>query len=370
MKKTVMSVTATAVIATSLAMHTDAEAASYKVKKGDSLWNIAQQYHTSVAVLKSINDLNSTIIYPDQMIQTSKGSSSSASPSSSSSSSDSQSSGAKNMSTYTVKSGDTLSGIAAEHHISLQDLMDWNNISSSLIHPGDVFKVSQPETSSDSSETEPVHPDTPESTDSSSSAYTVKSGDTLSYIAQKHNVSVGDLKQWNNLSSDLILVGQSLTLNGTTSESDDSTSNSGSSNSSASNDDGASNIEQTSAHADYNVNSLISDAKEQVGTGYAWGGASPSGFDCSGFIHYIYTKAGKDIRRTSSDGYYNRSFYVNAPKKGDLVFFEDTYESGISHMGIYIGNNEFIHASSDGVMISNLDNPYWSKHFDSYKRFF
>ncbi|GGJ94970.1 hypothetical protein GCM10007063_16870 [Lentibacillus kapialis] len=118
------------------------------------------------------------------------------------------------------------------------------------------------------------------------------------------------------------------------------------------------------------MNELISTAKSQQGTRYVWGGSTPKGFDCSGFIQYTHNKAGKDIPRLSSAGYYNRAQYVNNPEVGDLVFFENTYKSGISHMGIYLGGGDFIHAGSDGVEISNVSNPYWSKHFDGYKRFY
>jgi len=78
-----------------------------------------------------------------------------------------------------------------------------------------------------------------------------------------------------------------------------------------------------------------------------------------------------DISRLSTDGYYNRSFYVNKPQVGDLVFFSGTYRAGISHMGIYVGNNQFIHAgSSTGVTVTSLDNSYWKSHFEGFKRFY
>lgn len=133
----------------------------------------------------------------------------------------------------------------------------------------------------------------------------------------------------------------------------------------------ASNGSSTSpSDIDYDVDKLIRVAKDMKGVGYAWAGSSPSGFDCSGFIHYAYRQAGKDLARHSSAGYYNRAYYVNKPKVGDLVFFENTYKQGISHMGIYLGGKRFIHAGADGVEISNLNNSYWSKHFDGYKRFY
>src|SRR5699024_6244898 len=95
-----------------------------------------------------------------------------------------------------------------------------------------------------------------------------------------------------------------------------------------------------------NVDKLNKVARAQIGTPYKWAGSTPGGFDCSGFIHYAYSNAGKSGARTSTAGYFDRSFYVNTPQVGDLVFFSGTYKAGISHMGIYIGNNQFIHAGT------------------------
>jgi peptidoglycan DL-endopeptidase LytE len=120
----------------------------------------------------------------------------------------------------------------------------------------------------------------------------------------------------------------------------------------------------------FNASTLIANAKAQLGKPYVWGGSSTSGFDCSGFIYYAFNKTGLKLTRTSSEGYYNRSFYVNKPSIGDLVFFENTYKKGISHLGIYVGNNKFIHAGDNGVEITSLDNSYWKSKFDGFKRFY
>nr|WP_249310480.1 C40 family peptidase [Bacillus sp. FJAT-49736] len=118
------------------------------------------------------------------------------------------------------------------------------------------------------------------------------------------------------------------------------------------------------------ASNLIKNATKLLGTPYVWAGSTLSGFDCSGFIYYVYNQVGVSLPRTSSAGYYNRSFYVNNPQPGDLVFFSDTYQKGISHLGIYLGNNQFIHASDNGVEISSLDEAYWKNHFDGFKRLY
>ncbi|MFD2044545.1 LysM peptidoglycan-binding domain-containing protein [Ornithinibacillus salinisoli] len=349
-KKIFMSVTATAFIASAFIGAEEAEAATYKVKGGDSLWVIAQKFDTSVSELKSINNLNNDIIFPNQVLETSKDQKQVTNSSSKTSSSD------KSSPTYTVKLGDTLSGIASKHKISLSDLMKWNDMNSTLIYPGNVLVVSKAEkveSNPSSSSTEKKTTDKPNAKVGSSVVYTVKSGDSLSKIAAQHKVTVAQIRNWNNLRSDLILIGQKLNIGKGT-----STTNTPK--------------EQAPDSTDisYNVDSLIKVVKKQLGATYAWGGTTPSGFDCSGFIYYAYKQAGMDFKRYSSEGYYNRSYYVNTPKIGDLVFFEGTYKTCISHVGIYIGNNEFIHASSGGVEITSLNNSYWKKHFEGFKRFY
>ena len=113
-------------------------------------------------------------------------------------------------------------------------------------------------------------------------------------------------------------------------------------------------------------------AKSLLGTPYVWGGNTPAGFDCSGFIYYVFNKAGFSIGRYSAQGYADRSYDVTNPVPGDLVFFKDTYTTGISHVGIYLGNNQFIQAADEihGVIISSLTNSYYQKHFDSFGRFY
>ncbi|MGG3912701.1 LysM peptidoglycan-binding domain-containing protein [Rossellomorea vietnamensis] len=306
MKKSIIAFTAAALVSTMAANST--EAASYRVQSGDSLSVIAYKYDTSVSNLKNWNNLNSDLIYVNQVLEVSAPSSSSAK-------------------TYTVQSGDYLSKIGAKFDVYVAELKSWNNLKSDVIYPGQTLVVSSGGTTTSPAPT-------------GSSTYTVQSGDTLSHIAVRYDVSVSSIKSWNGLSSDTIYVGQKLSINGT--------SNGG--------------TETPSSN-------VVDIAKKYVGTPYAWGGTSPSGFDCSGFIYYVFNQAGQSIARTNTEGYYSKSSFVSSPKAGDLVFFENTYKSGISHMGIYVGNGEFIHASDSGVVISKLSNTYWNPKFVGYKRF-
>ncbi|SHN30107.1 LysM peptidoglycan-binding domain-containing protein [Gracilibacillus kekensis] len=360
-KKAIMTVTLGAAIATAVVGADEMEAASHKVQSGDSLWKIAQKYNTSVQSLIDINKLRSDIIYPNQVIETNTSSSNSNTNKSKTSNNDGQKqSSSSSASKYTVKSGDTLSAIASKHNISLSNLMKWNNLNTTLIYPGNVFVVEKPSSNNNSGSSNSNSSSNSSSdkkkNSSSSTVYTVKSGDTLSHIGQNYGVTVSNLKKWNKLNSDTIYIGQKLNIGATQGKSGSS--------------DNKKAEKEHSSDIDYNISKLIEVATSLEGTGYKWSGTTPSGFDCSGYIYYVYKQAGKEMGRHSSSGYYDRSYYVNTPKVGDLVFFEGTYKSGISHMGIYLGDNQFIHAGSKGVEIVSLNNSYWKKHFSSYKRFY
>ena len=113
---------------------------------------------------------------------------------------------------------------------------------------------------------------------------------------------------------------------------------------------------------------IIDFAKTKLGSPYVWGATGPNSFDCSGFVGYVYQKtAGLVLPRVSRDQaeFRPRISSMNM-KKGDLVFFETTGKGVISHVGIYMGDRQFIHASSGNnmrVTISSLDTDYYSKAF-------
>lgn len=106
---------------------------------------------------------------------------------------------------------------------------------------------------------------------------------------------------------------------------------------------------------------LIATAKKYMGTPYRFGGTTPKGFDCSGFVQFVFHRHGFAIPRAADEQYYLGKKIKNRQElePGDLVFFT-TYEKGASHCGIYLGKNQFIHVSSRrGVRVDSLDDEYW-----------
>lgn len=113
---------------------------------------------------------------------------------------------------------------------------------------------------------------------------------------------------------------------------------------------------------------LTHNALRFLGTPYVFGGTSRYGFDCSGYTQHVFAMMGVAIPRMADAQYYAGSRTKGGMRPGDLVFFQ-TYEPGPSHVGIYLGNGEFAHASSShGVMVSHLSDPYWSARYLGAKR--
>ncbi|MGE7132594.1 LysM peptidoglycan-binding domain-containing protein [Lysinibacillus xylanilyticus] len=274
--------------------------------------------------------------------------------------------------TYTVQKGDTLSKIASNHKVTVQDIKSWNNLKNDMIYVAQKLEISNYATNdtakpSNPSTTNPstTKPTTPSKTTAVS--HTVVKGDSLSKIAKQYNVTIKEIKDWNGLTVDTIYIGQVLKLSSESSVSESETvHNNGTSGAGTSS--GTSNDSTANGQAVYKK--TVDVANSVVGTPYLYGGNTPEGLDCSGLIYYAFNQGGLKIGRESSEGYFNgNTTQVNNPIAGDLVFFQNTYKDGISHMGIYIGNNKFIHAGTDGVEISDVTYSYWSTRLVAYKRF-
>ena len=200
---------------------------NYTVQAGDGLYRIAINHGMSLEELKALNGLSSNFIYPGQVLRVSTGNApvettdqeetnvteettnNSFEQSESVQLSEAQTlqplTQRQNNGTYTVKAGEWVNKIAQDHGITADQLRQWNNLKSDLIHPGQVLVVSQGSTTP----TQPK-PSQPGSNTQPSKTYTVKAGEWVNKIAQDHGITADQLRQWNNLKSDLIHPGQVL----------------------------------------------------------------------------------------------------------------------------------------------------------------
>ncbi|MEH7481644.1 LysM peptidoglycan-binding domain-containing protein [Neobacillus drentensis] len=411
MKKTIVRALSTAALLSTIYAGT-ALADTYKVQKGDSLSKIAQKYHTSVKVIKSANGLKSDFISVNQMLKITVAS---------------KQAQASQPATYTVVKGDALIKIANRFHVTVGELKLWNKLDNTIIYVGQKLTVAAPKQTT--TVAKPIVATKPQTTTTATSVYTVKSGDYLGKIAGNHKTTVSNLKSLNKLKSDMIYVGQKIkvpaqkaptapvkpatpkppvtttppkapatptpvvqtgvkdyivksgdTLGGIAGDYQLTVKELKALNKLSSDRlyvgqklkvpaTATGPKTEPTVDSDYAAK-MIASAKKLIGVPYVWGGSTPAGFDCSGFVYYAAKQAGMDIGRYSAAGFYDRTYYVNTPKPGDIVFFENTYKKGISHLGIYLGNNQFIHANDSGVMISNMQSPYYQAHFESFKRFY
>ena len=116
---------------------------------------------------------------------------------------------------------------------------------------------------------------------------------------------------------------------------------------------------------------IYKEAQKYVGTPYVWGGSTPeTGFDCSGYVCWVYNQNGYDVGRTTANGLWNKSQHISEAeaKPGDLVFFEGTYDApGKSHVGIYLGNGMMVSAG-DPIKYANIHSSYWQKYLSGFGR--
>jgi cell wall-associated NlpC family hydrolase len=260
----------------------------------------------------------------------------------------------------------------------------------------------------------------------SASTYTVKSGDTLSAIAQREHVSVDQIVRLNHLpSADVLSEGEVLQLAATPTAATRRATAKHSKNSAPKNlarshasasrvavanghRTGARRAHQSKHHAaqpadaqiaqhqalwialhtgssapDFSENSsfaaaqralalelrLTKTALRYLGVPYSWGGESFSGVDCSGFVQAVFRRNGIDLPRTADAQYeVGRRISTSGLQPGDLVFFE-TYSVGASHVGIYLGEGQFVHASSsNGVRVDSLSESYYANRFIGARR--
>jgi LysM repeat protein len=292
--------------------------ATYTVTRGDTLYSIANSYNMSVDQIKQLNNLTSNTIHVGQTLQVIG-----TAP---------QTTQIQDN-TYTVQPGDSLYSIAQRANTTVDQIMKNNNLTSSMLYVGQTLQLGNTATAPQQNV--------------ASATYTVKAGDTLYGLARTYNMSVTELKNINNLTTNTLSIGQVLKVSGT-----------------AQAEQGTQNREQV-------LQDLVNDSYNFVGIPYLWGGTTTAGFDCSGFVSFMHGRHGIDIPRTTSAGYYTMGTSVSKAnlQQGDLVFFAVNDTGRISHVGFYVGNNKFISAtSSKGIDVVSMDNTYWSKYYVGAKR--
>ena len=255
---------------------------------------------------------------------------------------------------HQVKSGDSLWAIANLYKITLDELLKYNNFSSlsTMIHPGDklVVKPGKPATSTPSNDNNSASGSnnyTPDTT------HTIQSGDSLWLLSQRYGVTLDDLVKWNGFSSyrDMIHPGQQIIVK------------KGSGNSGKATPAPAKPQPTTPSTLDARRQKVIEVAKKYLGVPYVYGGKTPSGFDCSGFVGYVFKEAlGIDITTwTVTQERKGTEVAIKDAKPGDLFFYGP--RGGTEHVSIYLGGKQYIHAPYPGQVVKIADMTYYMPSF-------
>lgn len=314
---------------------------NYKVQKGDSLFKIADKYDTTLKSLKQYNKINNSHLLKIGQtikIKTKKN---------------------KNNTNFlhVVQPGETLSEIADNNNTTVAKLKQYNNIvKSNLIKAGQTIKL-QPTISKKAAPAKVVK--------YRKLKHKVKRGETLSHIAMLHKTSVKEIAKANGLDNkSLIKQGNTLIIP-TKSIAHNSTWKS--------NYFKSIDIPTNNPRCE-KVAKVEKIAKSKLGKKYVWG-ASGNGntYDCSSFTQHVYKKLGINIPRTSRvQSKYGKYVKRDELKKGDLIFFDTSKKRKgyVNHVGIYLGNNKFIHASSakKKVVVSKLEKNFYSARYKGARR--
>ena len=338
----------------------------YTVKKGDNLASIAKKYKVSVKDLQRENKVSArhmkpgaTVIIPGKNAAAKKSGKDPAKGKGSGHAGkvihegnqrEAEASAVKAPDTlyHTVRKGETITSISKKYSISTDELKEFNNLKSSKLRKGRKLLVKH------------IGPKT----------YTVKKGDTLWNIAKKFDMESDDLMKLNEMESPSLTAGQKLYLE---EEVDPATVDTYREviGKRVNIDEELKKVSESEEFTEKPMpDKLVTFAKKLVNIPYKFGGNSILGIDCSAYVKKVYGLLGIELPRTAREQFQTGETVDKEELSiGDLVFFR-TYASFPSHVGIYLGNDLFIHASSRGkkVTINSLGTPYYLKRFIGGKR--
>lgn len=321
----------------------------HTVKRGETLIAIAKEYGTSVSKIKALNGLRTTMIREGQKLVVKKIVKRSPEMYSKKTSPEKVKTTAiwgYDTVYYRVRKGDSLWKISRKFGVTISSIKKLNRLRSSRIKPGMKLKINVPRKVPRIDNIKPIIGG------GKKIFYQVKKGDTLEKVAKKFNISPEDIKKYNLLSDDDFKVGQIIIIPEREKLSDKE-------------EKDTQITEDTLSRTD-----IVDIAFSYLNMPYKLGGNGKKYIDCSTLTRLVYEKAGIKLPKTS---YYQYKEGVKVPLKdalpGDLVFFRRGRYVG--HVGIYIGNNLFIHASNkqNKVTISSLSSPYFKSHLVCVKRY-
>jgi peptidoglycan endopeptidase LytE len=360
---------------------------TYKVKKGDTLSEISAKFHVDIKQIKKDNHLSSNKLKPGTRLKIAKDS---RDESKKTAKAEKQGkSSALNVKAkaapapkgeliyHKVKRGETLSGIAKKYHLSLKELKDLNGINTrkeARIKRGQRLIVGK----AVRAETITAKAPAPET-----QTYIVRKGDTLYSVARKFDLTTDELKELNGLGEENLKRGQKLIVKKEEEEEETPAliaepilanppiAETPYSMQKQKLDNNLETLVQQQTYEGMSTKEkLVAFSKTMLDIPYKFGGNTLYGIDCSAFVQKVFSFLGLKLPRTAREQFNKGvTVSVNELSIGDLVFFR-TYASFPSHVGIYIGENLFIHASSKNkkVTIDKITEPFYTKRFIAAKR--
>ena len=344
-----------------------AHISSYTIRKGDTLQRISKKYNISVSEIKQSNRLKSSKLsigtklslpnsekkhrnkeaarsakkYPYKHLVSNKPTTE------------------INETVHIVKKGETLISVAKKYGITVNELRSANNLKKGKLKVGQQISI--------------------KSKSHAPNTYVARKGDTVRKVAKRFGLSGDDLKEINGLKGNSLKAGQKIYLAKRNAEIKEDTSKAyGISAEKANPAVTSARLEEVKelstsedVLADLSIQErLVLFAKKMLHLPYRFGGNGAFGLDCSAYVQKVYSFIGQDIPRSAREQFnLGESVDKDDLATGDLVFFR-TYASFPSHVGIYLGNNLFIHASSlsKKITIDSLETPYYFRHFIGAKR--